>query len=513
MKFINRHSAAIAAALFATAPIFISNQAKAADTGVTQQQPTKATNQTNPSGQIKDNTQKPATTVPAKTLNQKSEPGSSIDNPIQITLKYNDNLKERNYKIKQTNNLTMEDLSDYVKKNIDVYLQGKLSKINLSTSGGTVDVIGIKDKDGNRVDWMKKGYGNPLLIKGDSINIWSGINGLDKNTWYTWISTDYPHIPRDKDGEIPDAIKGKYNIKNLNNGTYQITVKTDNEGNFGKVIFKETKDGVSREDSTQYLLPQLTFLVTDKDGKVIPVTGYRKPTPRKLKGEITSDSTSADSDVDKANRASDATTSTPDETPKPVTIPTIDSNVSQTETNPTSNTTNSDSKPIIDKDKKESTPSVSKKVPTSTPKKQSTTLPLMLDHNAYVYDKNGKVTKNKKGHYYVLPRYKNITALSNGKIVTIKGKKFYQIGKNKFIKVVNTTKRPTAKKFVSSATVKTVKGNKVRLYSENGKYTKKYLSSKKGIKLTKVKKIKGKKFYQIKGTNYWIPAAKVTLKK
>ena len=59
---------------------------------------------------------------------------------------------------------------------------------------------------------------------------------------------------------------------------------------------------------------------------------------------------------------------------------------------------------------------------------------IRLTRKAFVYNKHGKLVK--KGlHIKTLKRGSLVKALKNGKIVKIKGKRYYQIGKNEFIKV------------------------------------------------------------------------------
>lgn len=61
----------------------------------------------------------------------------------------------------------------------------------------------------------------------------------------------------------------------------------------------------------------------------------------------------------------------------------------------------------------------------------------ILIHNSFVYNRQGKAVR--KNHKRVLlKKNKIITPMNNGQITTIKGKQFYQIGENKFVKVVNT---------------------------------------------------------------------------
>lgn len=59
-----------------------------------------------------------------------------------------------------------------------------------------------------------------------------------------------------------------------------------------------------------------------------------------------------------------------------------------------------------------------------------------LKHNAFIYNKNGKALR--KGHKrLLLKKGHKVLLLDNGKTTTIKGKKFYRIGKNQYIKVAN----------------------------------------------------------------------------
>lgn len=62
-----------------------------------------------------------------------------------------------------------------------------------------------------------------------------------------------------------------------------------------------------------------------------------------------------------------------------------------------------------------------------------------LLHDAYLYDENGEVVltsdPQKKS---VLKKGKTISSLQNGHVYVIKGVKFYQVGKNQYVKVANT---------------------------------------------------------------------------
>lgn len=66
-----------------------------------------------------------------------------------------------------------------------------------------------------------------------------------------------------------------------------------------------------------------------------------------------------------------------------------------------------------------------------------------LTHNAFVYNKQGKAIRSGLNFKLV----KRGKTFKNAKIITIKGKRFYQIGKNQFVKVANArilgTSRPS----------------------------------------------------------------------
>lgn len=129
-----------------------------------------------------------------------------------------------------------------------------------------------------------------------------------------------------------------------------------------------------------------------------------------------------------------------------------------------------------------------------------------LTHNAIVYNKHGKALKHGL-HVKIIKRGKSVKALKHGKIVTIKGKQYYQIGNNEFIKVANTKKHAIHIKA-------RIKGSKkIRTYNKHGKFNKHYARAHHTYTFNKKAKINGKTYYKIAGTNNWIPAKKLALKK
>ncbi|AZA21938.1 SLAP domain-containing protein [Lactobacillus helveticus] len=119
-----------------------------------------------------------------------------------------------------------------------------------------------------------------------------------------------------------------------------------------------------------------------------------------------------------------------------------------------------------------------------------------LTHNAFVYNKHGKVVKSGL-RIKVLKRGKLLKALKNAKIVKINGKRYYQIGKNQFVKVANFE--------ITTHVVHLrarIKGNKkTRAYDRSGKFNKHYVRPSFTYTFNEKAKINGKTYYKIAGTN------------
>ncbi|OUQ48776.1 SEC10/PgrA surface exclusion domain-containing protein [Lactobacillus gallinarum] len=153
------------------------------------------------------------------------------------------------------------------------------------------------------------------------------------------------------------------------------------------------------------------------------------------------------------------------------------------------------------------------KIPEATPETKTddiSTTPkkIRLTHNAFVYNKHGKLIR--KGlHIKWIKRDKLVKVLKNAKIVKINGKRYYQIGRNKFVKVANFEITTHAVHFTAR-----LKGNKkVRAYNRSGKFNKHYARPNHTYTFNEKAKINGKTYYKIAGTNNWIPAKKLALKK
>ena len=131
-----------------------------------------------------------------------------------------------------------------------------------------------------------------------------------------------------------------------------------------------------------------------------------------------------------------------------------------------------------------------------------------IAQRSYVYTKSGKIAR-KNGKRVVLKK-SSTRSLSNAKLVTIKGQKYYQIGKNQYVKASNVI-APIRKANVR-AVVKGRKNARVRAYTSTGKRTRSYLSGRKSYKFTARRSINGRTYYKFSGRNLWIPASKLNIR-
>lgn len=128
-----------------------------------------------------------------------------------------------------------------------------------------------------------------------------------------------------------------------------------------------------------------------------------------------------------------------------------------------------------------------------------------LVRNSFVYDSKGKLVKRHKKHV-LLKKNRVLETWHKGKVFKIKGKKYYQVGKNGFVKVVNT-KKLTAAQFdkIKLKRRSFVYDNKGKRVGHTVLKKNKVLTAQKN---RKVVTIKGKKFYQI-GKNKFVKKANV----
>ena len=115
-------------------------------------------------------------------------------------------------------------------------------------------------------------------------------------------------------------------------------------------------------------------------------------------------------------------------------------------------------------------------------------------------------------HHVVLKKGTAIKPFSS-KVYTIRGKQYYKIGRNKYVRVADTINANPGKKVSYKFVVKGHNGRKVRLYNQHGKFIKKYAIAGRSYKFDRKMTIKGKVFYRLAGKDQWIPAKKLIIKK
>lgn len=128
---------------------------------------------------------------------------------------------------------------------------------------------------------------------------------------------------------------------------------------------------------------------------------------------------------------------------------------------------------------------------------------VILTHNAFIYDHNGQLIKKGLKVSYL----KQGQAIKATDIVKINGKKYYQIGEDKFVKVTNTKIKTHVVKL--TGIIKGKKSTKVKTYSRNGKATGHYVCGKRKYKFNEQSLVNGKVFYKVAGKNIWVQASKV----
>lgn len=166
--------------------------------------------------------------------------------------------------------------------------------------------------------------------------------------------------------------------------------------------------------------------------------------------------------------------------------------------------------------------------PTSSPTSQSTPLseeagsqtkPLVaksfkLLHNAYVYDQNGKaILTTDKAAKRLLKKGKHISALDNGKVYVFNNVKYYKIGEDQYVKVLNTVLQPAKRlKLKHNAYVYDAKGRVVK----NAKGHKLLLKKHHWISALNNGEtflIKGKLYYKLALDNKFVKVANTQLQK
>ena len=391
----------------------------------------------------------------------------------------------------------------YTPKDPDYQHNNAILKYNGDYQGvgegyGTITTANIKDPD---VDIPTK------LKVGDEISVSIDLPYLERNTWYTWTTTkDVDKLIRDANEKLKSegGLPQEYldNIKYTKNGdTWTVAEKTNDYGDFPSVFSSGSTsndyEGVIKLPS-DYILPDGNFIISDdKDAFRIDHDG--------IKGErVEVPDTDDNLNVDDKGNVNDPTinnnTSSSDNS-------VVDNDVSKTDNTVNTTTTvpaqpNVDVKKDVDhKDINDNNTNTNKKIISKAPEA------MYYSHNAYFYDKNGKVLK-KFGNYWYASKYHKLAPLDNGKIYTIKVKPFYRVGKNKYVKVAIAAKLPRKINLKGSR-----KGTTLYFYTSKGKFAHKFTTSKKNIKFNSSKFIEGFLYYKVAGKKLWVRAKDINLAK
>lgn len=128
-----------------------------------------------------------------------------------------------------------------------------------------------------------------------------------------------------------------------------------------------------------------------------------------------------------------------------------------------------------------------------------------LKKTTYVYNAKGQLVKT-HGKSVKMSRAKLAKALQHAKVVTIKGKKYFQVAKNQFVKAANLI---VAVKVNKKVVLKGRKNTKIRVYNKHGRLTLKTIRGGRHYKLSQKVYLHGKVFYKIAGKNIYLRASQV----
>ena len=354
-----------------------------------------------------------------------------------------------------------------------------------------------------------------ILDPGDTIEIKRNASYLLPNKWYKWIMTGdtigknvIEEIEKEMGKKIPVEI-----VSRVSESNGFLTEKTDLFGNLPRITSNKKINGnpVFYDFGRYMTLPFVQFVISnDTDATVIPHNPYDVGAPAdwvqdtpvvpengdKKGSQKADDAIKNDSDSNKSDWNNAPVDNGTDFSFTPIT------NVEE----PTSVTTSSTATTVNTSSENTDKQNISQKATVANTKN------LVYIHNAFVYDKNGKLILSKDG-YRLKALHTKAKILDNGKIYTIKGKKYYRVGKNRFVKVANVGRVSKAQKINTRGTIAATKKYGVKLYNANGKYTKKYLTVAKKVKFDAKKFMKGTTFYRIKGTNTWVRSGNIKLVK
>ncbi len=385
-----------------------------------------------------------------------------VPNAFKISRQYNSEAINKASKVKWDANLTSEALEDYIR---DVGAQNVTFMVNNEKVQPEDITFGEQNTDSGEDHSLKPG---------DSVKIYYSMDAtLKPNTWYSW------EISNSKFQMVQIPLTLKDQIYFYQNGTTRtLYEKTDKDGNLPRSFY----NGGEEDYDNAYLDHTFTFTVsTDPDA--VDISKYEE-------------NNSSDNNDDNyvPSNDDDVTPATPstDDSQKSTPTKTDDSKKSQ--------------KPAKNNSAKHNT-SASSSNKAAIPAPTYT-----VKHTALVYDRHGKRVKTSSKRFILKRKNGKIKVLDHGKVYKIRGRKYYRIGKNMFIKVANVSVQAPAKRVALKGTAKVAKLRRLRFYNANGRHVKK-TAKKRNFRFDRKKTIKGKLYYRVKGTNLWVRANQFKLHK
>lgn len=447
-------------------------------------------------------------------------PDRQIKDPVELTVKvdpqlmndktttkesfYNGALTEYhvNLKVKYKDGLMWGDIDNFVKKHITVY-DGldPISNYDFGFERAT-------EKTSTLVKLNEKRSTDILVYQ-----------GLKPNTWYHFVNSSVglnEYFQPDDQGidMVPTHSLVNRLSEHLNNASYNIYddyLKTDSLGQFPgltRSVSNPEKLNIDEEfcykssDNSPFI--DFNVIITnDKDAIDVPTANKSNTNNKDSNTENNAKGNDSSIDTTNNNKSSDDTNDAQysfDTDP--------DYNYTDIENNSVDVNSSSSSNPGVESDVKNNTSSSQKTVKndqsqqnaatqnvTKTVKNSTTKKKIVVVRQSFVYNEKGKVVKTKDGKYLTINRFTLIKNVSK-KIVTIKGHKFYQIGKHKYIRFSNTLPSSRVKRVI-------VKSKKIRTYDKKGRALSAYLGTKKTrwhFAFDGSVTIKGHKYYHLAGS-------------
>lgn len=469
--------------------------------------------------------------------------GHDYAHAYQMTANYD---KDMHTNIQLTEGLTESDVNYYFQKHTHILINNKEDKKikskeefkyskdqlhQLSNEAGykvthhpDIGSVGDdRDKNGNKIGIIRKGaqdYNVSMLLEdGDKLSYQptaTGINNLLPNKWYSWHLNDHGIITGDpvayatrELGTLPTEITDRVHYdKNSNT----IALKTDEHAEFPLISSKSDVDGVriAFNFGTDQFGPVAIFTIS-KDPKALslpPSSGIIRKTRDYINGAPVVPENDHNSSKNNTSTNNDQNTTVDDSTVQDFSNTPVDTGDDFNFT-PATTTDVQNSVQEVEQTLKETTPNVNNssnvddsKVAKEKAKKIADIDGLVFVHNAFIYDKNGKVVKNKYGVYQLKRRDQKAKILDGGRLYH---GKFYRIGKNKYIKASNVGRVTNKRKSIKvNGTINASRKYGVKLYNSKGKFIKKVVRSAKKVSFDQEKYMHGRTFYRIKGTNTWI---------